>query len=210
MDSLDRRHMMDNIMDMVKKRQAQRGQQQGGPVAPGAYGNPTMSSSSLPTAAESGAFNERKKNQVLYGKYNYGTGQYEGGIEWEKRQDNRFDLEARAKNRNKETLGKYGGIDEWGRPIKGTEQITAEADKTRAVRTGLQRPIFEDFETPSSDNQFKPLKTKGRYNSRTGQFDPVGIQGGPGTMPNQAAMPEKQVVRMPMSKKRKWNDFVTP
>jgi len=149
----------------------------------------TMMSSSPSSAAESAAFNERKKNLALYGKYG------KGGLERERmamerkrmamdRTSKREGLQSardiadlqgqtrrdiagmEAKTQARENLGRYGGMDEWGRPVEGTENI-------RVNRSIARDPIFKQFETPNPLAPLTPLKTLGRYNRRTGQFEPM-------------------------------------
>jgi len=165
-------------------------------------------SSSLPSASESSAFNERKKNRALYGKHG------RGGLEREKiglAKDeiaNRADIAAsEAKSRARENLGRYGGIDEWGRAVEGTENIRAGAARTLANRPIAKDPIFEQFETPNPTDPLNPRKTLGRYNRGTGQFDPMEM-----STPNQA-----QAVRKPAPKKKdkkvndwgRWDSYIT-
>ena len=75
LESLERRQFMTKVRSALLDRVGGGGGYMGGPTGTGGYG---MMSGSQPSAGEMGAFNDKKKNRALYGKYGKGGLEREG------------------------------------------------------------------------------------------------------------------------------------
>jgi hypothetical protein len=175
--SLRNRMMQDELMSMIRKKQAQPAQaaQQGG-----AMGGPTPMPSnarmigSMSSGGSSEDFNKRNENRARFGRFNYRTKQYEGGLErdLQNSRNKSFDkrTDAEAKSRARENLGKYGGMDEWGRPVKGTEvtragneQMARQAQMIKAARgnMGKQQTVERTINSPQGPQTEQGVLEKG-------------------------------------------------
>ena len=103
--------MQDDLMGELKKKKRVQT-----PIGtPGFGGVPAagMMSSAPPDAASMAAFNEKRKIRAQMGKFNYGTGQYEGGLERDKlKSAEGIQTSVNKSNLDVQGLRNKGGIDQ--------------------------------------------------------------------------------------------------
>ena len=139
MDSLDRKQMISDLMRMVKEKHKKQ-------MATG--GGQYQQKTSVQNMGNVGG-NESAKDQAIrreskakYGKYNYRTGQYEGGLAQKQAGTDRMGAETDRNVRTKVATAQHGGTDEWGQKVVGSANVNAEANRTnaRANMTKANRP----------------------------------------------------------------------